>query len=113
MKNKVKIVKKPWGSEVWFASHKNYLGKVLRIIKGHRLSRQYHRRKHETLYCVKGECVFELNGKKLLLKVGDSVCVLPGTVHRISAQKNTVELFEVSTCHPEDVVRLDDDYGRK
>lgn len=112
MKKKNLKVKKPWGYEIWFARHKNYLGKILVINKGHRLSRQYHRYKHETLYCSKGRCLMEVNKKKIILKGGASIIFPPGTVHRICAPYGRVELFEVSTYHPKDVVRSSDDYGR-
>ncbi|MFH1283558.1 MAG: cupin domain-containing protein [bacterium] len=113
MKKKIKTVKKPWGKEIWFAEHKSYLGKILIINKSHRLSLQYHKYKHETMYCVKGRCVIEANGKKVLLAPGQSIIFSPRTVHRLSAPFNRVTLFEVSTSHPDDVFRVKDDYGRK
>ncbi|MBI4248217.1 MAG: cupin domain-containing protein [Elusimicrobia bacterium] len=107
-----KVVAKPWGKEVWFARTSKYVGKLLYIRKGHRLSRQYHRVKHETLYTLKGKYLLELNGKKYLKKPGSVVVLPPKTIHRMHAKYGPVTLIEVSTPEVWDVVRLSDDYGR-
>ena len=112
---KIKIVKKPWGREIWFAKSKDYAGKLLEIKKGKRLSRQYHKVKHETLFTYKGKYVLELGGKSInlkLMKPGSSFVVKPGTVHRMHAKFGNVTIIEVSTPQINDVVRLEDDYGR-
>ncbi len=109
----IKRVPKPWGHEAWFAQTKKYVGKLLVINKGHRLSRQYHRVKHETLYVLKGRLWLELGGKKKAVGPGTAFVIPPKTIHRFEARYGRVTLLEVSTPEVEDVVRLSDDYGRK
>jgi len=112
MRVRIRTVRKPWGREVWFTDTARYLGKMLHINSRCQLSRQYHRHKHETLYCRQGACRVEINGRRLILRPGQSISVPPGTRHRLGAGAVEVVLIEVSTPHPKDVVRLDDDYGR-
>ena len=108
----MKRVTKPWGWELWFAHTSKYVGKILFIKKGHRLSRQYHRFKHETVYADKGRWVLEIGGRKKTMKPGMCQEVRPGTVHRFCAPYEDVRLLEVSTPQVKDVVRLEDDYNR-
>jgi len=108
----IKRVPKPWGWELWFAHNPRYVGKILFIKKGHRLSKQYHRFKHETVYADKGRWELEINGKKRRMKPGDVVTVKPRDIHRYCAPYEDVRLLEVSTPQVKDVVRLEDDYGR-
>ena len=109
---KVKIVKKPWGRELWWAQAERYVGKILVINKGHRLSLQYHKKKHETIYTLKGKFVLEFNGKKRIQKPGSVVVIAPKSIHRFEARYGQVTLLEVSTPEVWDVVRLSDDYKR-
>ena len=112
-KNKTTIVKKPWGQENIFASATGlYLGKILTINKGARLSLQYHTKKHETLYVLKGRCLMEIKGRKAVYEPGDAAPIPTGVRHRFSAPYGRVTLLEVSTYHPDDTVRLKDDYKR-
>ncbi len=108
-------VEKPWGYELIFASTKYYLGKLLIVRKGEKLSLQYHQIKEETLFLRKGEALLtvELNGelKKIVIHSGEACHIPPRTKHRIEAIEDC-EFFEVSTPHPDDVVRLEDLYGR-
>jgi len=106
-------VKKPWGHELIFALvPKKYAGKLLVIEKGRRLSLQYHRRKHESLYVLKGRLKLRLGGRTRLVEAGAAFTVPPGTVHRLQALGGRATLVEVSTPELDDVVRLQDDYGR-
>lgn len=105
-------VKKPWGWELWFAQSTKYVGKIIFIKKGHRLSEQYHRFKHETVYADKGVWLLEIAGRKRRMKPGDAVAIKPGVIHRFCAPYGDVRLLEVSTAQVKDVVRLNDDYGR-
>ena len=111
-----KTIDKPWGKEVIWAQTKNYVGKVLHIKKGHRLSRQYHAIKEETIMVQSGKLVLEIGAqqyKKILeLSAGEVFHVKPNTVHRFCAVKGDVVLLEVSTPELDDVVRLEDDYDR-
>ncbi len=109
---KIKIVKKPWGCEIWYAHTDRYVGKILIIKKGHRLSKQYHKIKHETIYTDKGKYIMEIRGRKKVVRQGESVVVKPGTIHRMYARYGDIRLLEVSTPQVDDVVRVEDDYGR-
>lgn len=106
------FVKKPWGSETWFAQTNKYVGKILSIKKGHRLSLQYHRKKHETLYLYSGSITLTLKKRKIAMKPGDSFIIPPGTVHRMEARNKDAVILEVSTPEITDVVRIEDDYKR-
>jgi mannose-6-phosphate isomerase-like protein (cupin superfamily) len=105
------VVAKPWGREVWWAVTEHYLGKRIEVLAGHSLSLQYHRKKLETLYLLSGRARFHVDGKDLEPQPGSAVTLPPGTVHRIEAIDDIV-VFEVSTPDPDDVVRLEDRYGR-
>lgn len=111
-----KMVLKPWGHEVIFAHTKDYVGKILVIKAGHKLSLQFHKVKEETIYLRSGELKFLLENAKgemeeFLVKAGESFHILPNRKHRMVAIQDC-EIFEVSTSHLEDVVRLEDSYGR-
>lgn len=95
-----------------FAHTRKYAGKLLVIEKGRRLSLQYHRRKHESLFVLKGKLTLRLGRATRLARPGDAFAVPPGTVHRFEARNGRVTLLEVSTPELDDVVRLSDDYGR-
>lgn len=109
-------VDKPWGHEIIWAETERYVAKVLHINKGHKLSRQYHKVKDETLMVESGEMDLELGDgteqKTKRMKPGDTFHVTPGTIHRMIAAED-VRVFEVSTPELDDVVRLSDDYGRE
>jgi mannose-6-phosphate isomerase len=110
-------VEKPWGHELIWAVAEHYAGKLLSINAGHELSLQFHREKDESLYVLKGRVEFELAaaGEKRtateVVTAGAAFRIRPGTVHRIRALEDTV-LIEVSTPQLDDVVRLEDSYGR-
>ena len=107
---------KPWGFELLFAHTPRYAGKLIFVRKGHRLSLQYHEKKDETMYIHEGEAMIEIEGNdghmaSTVAQPGYCVRISPFTKHRLEAIKDTT-LFEVSTPELEDVVRLEDDYGR-
>jgi mannose-6-phosphate isomerase len=110
-------VEKPWGWELWWARTDRYVGKQIHINKGHALSLQYHNQKDETIFVYKGRIVFEMkdadgNLNAVEMGPGEAVHVTPPTVHRMTALEDT-DIFEVSTPEVDDVVRLEDRYGRK
>ena len=112
-----KFIEKPWGSEIIWAMCNHYAGKILFINKGSRLSRQYHKKKEETILVLEGSLLLEIgylenNRKDLYLEEGDCYHITPGTVHRFCAHKGDVKLVEVSTIQLDDVVRISDDFGR-
>jgi mannose-6-phosphate isomerase len=109
-------VDKPWGYELRWAATDRYLGKVLHVNKGEALSLQYHERKDEYQYLVKGCVDIELGGPEdelttYRMRAGDTLHIRPGTRHRITAVEDS-DIFEVSTPEGDDVVRLSDRYGR-
>lgn len=112
----IKEVLKPWGKEIWFANQPEYVGKILHINKGHRYSLQYHEHKKETQYLLKGKVKFYLGESadalsEIIMEPGDKLDVYPGMIHRAEALEDA-EILEVSTDDLDDVVKLDDDYGR-
>ena len=106
-----KTVDKPWGREIWYAHNDRYAGKVLEVTRGHLLSLQKHRVKHETLYLLVGQVRLTLDGEEMDWLPGTAIEIAPGTVHRMEAMEDSV-LLEVSTPELDDVVRLEDRYGR-
>ena len=108
-------VEKPWGFEVWWAQTDRYVGKLIHINKGHALSLQYHNRKDETIFVWAGKIMFESQEDGVLvgreMSQGHAVHVAPLTVHRMTAMEDS-DVFEVSTPETDDVIRLEDRYGR-
>ena len=109
-------VEKPWGHELIWAEAKSYVGKILHIKAGERLSLQYHEVKEETILISKGRMKLEhyKEGEApqfLEMKELDSFHIPPRLRHRMIAIEDT-DVFEVSTPHLDDVVRLEDHYGR-
>ena len=111
----VQRVPKPWGHELIFARTERYVGKILHIAKGECLSLQYHEMKEETLYVVAGELrlTIEHDGdrREVMLRAGEAFHIPPRLIHRMEAVADT-DVAEVSTPELEDVVRLEDRYGR-
>lgn len=107
----MRIVEKPWGRELWWAVTPAYVAKILEVKAGQRLSLQYHKEKLESMYFAGGSGEFILGEEKLAIKPGLAVTIEPGTIHRIIAESD-VTVFEVSTPQVEDVVRIEDAYGR-
>jgi len=114
----VKKVEKPWGYELIWALTDVYCGKVLFVKAGHSLSLQFHRRKDESWLVQSGRAKLELGnaGETVLqeevIGAGAAFHYTPGTVHRVTAIEDTT-ILEVSTPHLDDVVRLEDAYGRE
>lgn len=116
----MRMIEKPWGSELLWAEHPNYVAKILTINPGHRLSRQFHNLKDETFMVLSGILTLEIGQGETLhshqLSIGNVFHCPPKTIHRMvnDATKNgsVVRVMEVSTNHLDDVVRLEDDYKR-
>lgn len=110
-------VEKPWGYELIWALTEDYAGKLLAVNAGQQLSLQFHRQKDESWYLLQGvaELEFAGAGEKTtaseVVRPGAAFRIRPGTVHRIRALEDVL-MLEVSTPHLDDVVRLEDDYGR-
>ena len=111
-------VEKPWGWELIWAHAEAYVGKILFVRAGHSLSLQFHREKDEAWYVESGRARLELgdSGDAVLntevIAAGACFRFRPGTVHRVTALEDTT-ILEVSTPHLDDVVRLEDAYGRE
>ncbi|HKJ24915.1 MAG TPA: cupin domain-containing protein [Myxococcota bacterium] len=110
-------VEKPWGHEVIWAHTDRYVGKLLAIRAGQRLSLQYHERKDESIYVVRGRLALHLADEAGTLHVhelgpGEHRRIPTGRTHRFEALED-VEVMEVSTPELDDVVRLEDDFGRE
>ena len=111
-------VDKPWGSELIWAETEQYVGKVLFVKAGESLSLQFHKVKDESWYVLEGRAQLELGapGEGVLasevVAAGSSFRFEPGTVHRLQAIEDTT-ILEVSTPELDDVVRLEDRYGRE
>ncbi len=115
-KRKIEKVDKPWGYELIWAKTKDYVGKILHINRGHKLSLQFHKEKEETIFVSSGEMTFVFENdqgvlEEINLKAGEAHHVPPGKKHRMIAVEDC-DVFEVSTPQLDDVVRLEDGYGR-
>ena len=112
----VEKVDKPWGYELIYAHTDRYAGKILHVDAGQALSLQYHEKKDETLYLLAGEyqLVVEEEGEMVerRIQAGDCYHVPAGTRHRMVAGPEGCDILEVSTPELDDVVRLEDRYGR-
>jgi mannose-6-phosphate isomerase-like protein (cupin superfamily) len=111
-------VEKPWGWELIWAESPDYVGKVLFVKTGESLSLQFHKLKDESWYVESGRAKLELGApgetilKEEIITAGAAFRFPPGTVHRVTALEDT-RIVEVSTPHLDDVVRLEDRYGRE
>jgi quercetin dioxygenase-like cupin family protein len=120
----VRIVPKPWGHEVIWAHADQYVGKLLHVKAGHSLSLQYHLLKDETIHLLRGRMRYRVSDtpvsagvdeagdlREFEMQEGESFRNLPGTVHQMIAVTDC-DILEASTPHLDDVVRLEDRYGR-
>ncbi len=110
----IQKIDKPWGYEIIWAKTDKYVGKILKIFPNCKLSLQYHERKIETIYVLNGILELHLKDEVIYLQKGQSYHISPNTIHRFACPKESwgVELAEVSTPELDDVIRLQDEYGR-
>jgi mannose-6-phosphate isomerase len=108
-------IEKPWGYELIWARTERYVGKILHVRAGESLSLQYHEKKEETLFLTRGSVLLTLRNEDeervIEMKEGDSFHIPPRLIHRIEAREDS-DITEVSTTELDDVVRLEDRYGR-
>ena len=108
-------VDKPWGHEPVWARTDQYVGKILHVRAGQVLSLQYHNLKDETMHVLQGELILRTRtGDELIarpFKAGESVHIPPKLIHQIEAVVDS-DVLEASTPHLDDLVRLQDRYGR-
>ena len=112
----VVIVDKPWGYEKWIEVNPNYVVKELFMKAGNSCSLQYHEKKHESFYVIKGQLKFYVGTDKddlqeMILNVGDYHTIEPFVIHRMEAVVDSTYL-ESSTNFLDDVIRIEDKYGR-
>ena len=124
---------KPWGYEILWAHTDRYVGKILHIDAGHVLSLQYHEQKHESIYVLSGKMIYRYAGGRVDGLTGDRVdgltggrdrelverIMLPGEAQQVATGRvhqfeaiETTDVLEASTNHLDDVIRLQDRYGR-
>ena len=108
-------IPKPWGYELIWAKSDRYVGKILHVNEGQSLSLQYHEMKEETLFVVEGELTLTIehdgDRREMTLRKGEAFHIPPRLIHRMYAVVDT-DVAEVSTTELDDVVRLEDRYGR-
>lgn len=106
-------VEKPWGWELIWAHSEHYCGKILFVREGEQLSLQFHNRKDETIYVHQGRIEIEIgeDAEPKVVEAGAAFRIRPGMVHRWRALEDSIVL-EASTPELDDVVRLEDRYGR-
>ena len=109
-------VDKPWGYELVWAETSRYVGKILHINAGQKLSRQYHNKKDETFLVENGVMDLEVGQgpelRVIRMERHATFYCAPKTIHRMVAVTD-VDVVEVSTPELDDVVRLEDAYGRE
>ncbi len=110
------IIEKPWGYEELWAKTKNYVGKILFIREGCRLSLQHHQKKEESMRLLSGKVILFLENEsgemeKRSMVPGDCADIFPGRKHRLLALQDS-QMLEVSTTELDDIVRHEDDFGR-
>jgi len=115
MKNMIEIIEKPWGREQLIEKNDKYMVKLLTMNEGHSCSLQYHKHKHETIYVISGVLNITYGSIDYLvdhiLNAGQSFVIKPFEIHRMTAIE-TCDYLEASTPEIDDVIRLDDKYGR-
>ena len=116
MRREARYVEKPWGHELIWAETDGYVGKVLHVRAGETLSLQFHREKDETIHVLRGRLKLTVGPaetalSELVLGAGEGYHIPPGTIHRMEAL-DECDVLEASTPHLEDLVRLEDRYGR-
>jgi len=108
-------VDKPWGHELVWARTPHYVGKILHVNAGEILSLQYHNEKDETMHVLSGELLLRIKDGNALrerrFKAGESAHIPPGLIHQIEAVVDS-DVLEASTPELDDLVRLEDRYGR-
>ena len=109
-------VEKPWGYELIWARTDRYVGKLLHVKAGHGLSCQYHNRKDETMHVLRGELIIHLQEQggpreTRFFKAGESIHIPARLIHQMEAVVDS-DVLEASTPELDDLVRLQDRYGR-
>jgi mannose-6-phosphate isomerase len=106
--------KRPWGLEEIMTLNEPSTVKILTINPKQRTSLQYHNHRKEFWKMIEGEAIFEINGKKIEAKMGDEVNIDTKVTHRLVGKNKPAKILEISfgEFDENDIVRLEDDYGR-
>ncbi len=107
------IIEKPWGREEILETNPGYTVKRLTMNEGCRCSYQYHERKMETILVLEGELIITSEEGERRYAPGEVITIKPFERHRMSSEKGNALYLECSTSELDDVVRINDDYGRK
>ena len=108
----MQVIEKPWGKEELIAEEDEYIVKRLFMIENRRCSLQYHKEKTETIYVISGKLLLTIDDEEFTMLPGEFITILPTTMHRMEALIDTIYL-ECSTTELDDVIRVEDDYGRE
>ena len=107
------IVEKPWGCEEILELNQDYVLKRITLKEGHSCSLQYHKKKRETIFIIQGSIQLKKGNRIIAMPVGSCSTIEPFEVHRMTGKGKVDSAYlEVSTPELDDVVRLNDDYGR-
>jgi mannose-6-phosphate isomerase-like protein (cupin superfamily) len=112
MNNLSQRIEKPWGYEELIEVNDKYVVKKLFMRKGHQCSLQYHQQKKETIVILEGSLTILKNREKYFLNPLDEMTIHPNEVHRMIAENDNCLYLECSTPELDDVVRIEDQYGR-
>lgn len=108
-----RVAEKPWGREIYIAETPYYVAKIVYINPNESMSMHYHVQRHETLYFQTPDCTLEVEGEEPITPdVGEAFAISPGVKHRLAAGPLGGRIFEVSTPHPDDVVRVEDPWSK-
>ena len=107
--------KRPWGEEEIFTTNEKSTVKILTVNPGQRCSLQYHNNRKEFWKVVEGDLIVEINDKKIEAKLGDEFEIEPKIKHRMTGTDKPAKILEISfgDFDENDIVRIEDDYGRK
>lgn len=108
----IQHIDKPWGYEEILETNPSYTVKRLMMRAGHQCSYQYHEKKMETIVCLSGKLYIVGEGEDKVLNPGDVITIKPFEKHRMRAVEEDSLYLEASTSELDDVVRVEDDYGR-
>jgi mannose-6-phosphate isomerase-like protein (cupin superfamily) len=108
------MIKKPWGTYEVLLDESDHKVKRIRIKPNERFSLQYHNEREEHWTIVEGIGILTQHGVESEMRPGEYVFIPRGGIHRLQAGKNGVTFIEIQRgiCYEEDIVRLEDDYGR-
>ena len=101
------FINKVWGKEYLLAKTDNYAFKRLEISKGKNISKQLHRKKHETWHVIEGVGTAIISGQIKKIKPGTTIIIPPNTIHQVRADSDKLVIIEASTAELEDIIRFE------